>query len=371
MPLIKVAIGQPGAGPERRRRHGPGQEAGPAPRAGSSCCTATGRRPRAASGRPPTAPPGTGWTTWSPSSTPTAWGSRARRATATTWPPTSANSRPSAGQRRSSTATMSRNCRKPWPVRVRRQAAGRHRQDVQGQGGFVPGRQGGLARQDPERKGAAGRPGGDRPGRYHAAVRILPFPGVVRLHGLSARRICPGRYGLHPRRLRQGAARPGRGERAGRGHRRRRQELDHGRGFFQGLPRALVRSLHRRAEHGGHGHGLFGHGLRPLRGHLRRLSHPRPRFHPHGAVFGLEHQVRRLARRRQHRRRRPLADGPRGPLPVPVHARSHGPLSQRRRFLRQAGAGDRPAAAASPTCAPPATRPRCSTATTRSSRRAA
>ena len=174
MPLIKVASGSLGQGLNAGVRHGPGQETGQAIPAGSSSCRATARRPRAASGRRPIAPPATSWTTWRSSSTPTAWASRR---------PTRHGHDLAAYERKFpafgwETAVVDGHdvqelagC--PGQGRRRRQAAGRHRQDLQGQGRFLHRGQGGLARQAPERKGTAGGPGRDRHGRNHPAVEIL------------------------------------------------------------------------------------------------------------------------------------------------------------------------------------------------------
>ena len=77
--------------------------------------------------------------------------------------------------------------------------------------------------------------------------------------------------------------------------------------------------------------------LPAVRLHLRGLSHPRLRLHPHGRHLPGEHPPGRIARRRGDRPRRPLADGPGRPGHDARRAGRHGLVPQRRHQHGRAG----------------------------------
>ena len=152
MPLIKIASGSLGQG----LNAGVGMALAKklaGDRAGSSSCWATGRRPKAASGRPPIAPPGYRLDNLVVivdanrlgQSGPTRHGhdlaAYERKFRAFGWETAVVDGH-------DVKALLDALCR----ARLRRQAAGGHRQDLQGQGRLLSGRQGGLARQAAERR---------------------------------------------------------------------------------------------------------------------------------------------------------------------------------------------------------------------------
>ena len=120
-----------------------------------------------------------------------------------------------------------------------------------------------------------------------------------------------------------GKARGGR-----RRHRRRGWQQHLPRGIRQGASGAVLPVVHRRAADGRHRGRVPGAWLEALRRHLRRLPQPRVRLRAHGRGEPREHRPGRLARRRQHRRGRPVADGARGPRVPSRRARLDGPLSE-------------------------------------------
>ena len=112
------------------------------------------------------------------------------------------------------------------------------------------------------------------------------------------------------------------------------------RGVRQGAARAILPVVHRRAADGRDGDRVPGAGLEAVRRHLRRLPEPGVRLRAHGRGEPREHRAGRLARGRQHRRGRPVADGARGPGVPSRGARLDGPLSQRPEPDRRARAAD-------------------------------
>ena len=76
--------------------------------------------------------------------------------------------------------------------------------------------------------------------------------------------------------------------------------------------------------------GLGVLGKKAVRLDLRRLLHARLRPDPHGGDLQRHHPPERLARRRQHRRGRPVADGPGRPGHDAGRLRQHGALPVRR-----------------------------------------
>ena len=86
--------------------------------------------------------------------------------------------------------------------------------------------------------------------------------------------------------------------------------------------------------------------------------HPRLRPDSRGGHFDGEPQARRLARRREHRRGRPVADGLGRPRHDAGDRRQHGAVSQRRRVRGEAGGADGRCTRASASCAPRARRRR-------------
>ena len=196
-----------------------------------------------------------------------------------------------------------------------------------------------LARQAPQgRRAGPGARGARLSSRRRCAALHPQAEALPKKEGGFVLRLSPdgvhGEDGDAPG-LRQRPSEPGQGQSLGRGHRRRRQELDLRRQVLRGLPRPLVPVLHRRAEHDRRGHGPGGQGLPAVHGHLRRLPDPGPRPDPHGRLFALQYQGLRLARRRQHRRGRAVPDGPRGHGHVPAHSRLRRALSRATRSRRR------------------------------------
>ncbi len=121
------------------------------------------------------------------------------------------------------------------------------------------------------------------------SVEPRRYPSPARAGSRLARRharLHPGPGGRHARGLRQ---RPSRSSRRARpqvvaidGDTKNSTfaEQLQGRGS-----RALLRGLHRRAEHGGHGPGHGHRGQDPVRLDLRLLPDPRLRLHPHGRLL--------------------------------------------------------------------------------------
>ncbi len=194
------------------------------------------------------------------------------------------------------------------------------------------------------RQAAAGGRGGHRRTRRPARPAPACAPAVPRRVPAGPARRGPGpaplgqgRGGGHPQRLRRGADRPRHRPRRRRRPRRRGRRLHPGRVLRQGAPRALHRVLHRRTADGRGGGRRGGARLDAVRLHLRRLPHPRPRFHPHGVGQRLRHQPRRLARGRRHRPGRPESDGSGGPGDDARGARLDRAVPVRRQPDRPAG----------------------------------
>jgi len=91
--------------------------------------------------------------------------------------------------------------------------------------------------------------------------------------------------------------------------------------FGKGLPRAVLRDVHRRAAARRHRRRTGRPRIRAVRRHLRGLLLPCLRLHPDGRHLPGEHPSGRLARRRRDRRGWTLPDGPGGPGRVAGRAR--------------------------------------------------
>ena len=132
------------------------------------------------------------------------------------------------------------------------------------------------------------------------------------------------RHGRDARGLRQRAAPHRRGGPARRGDGWRYQELHLLGEVRQEVPGPVHRVLHRRAVHGRRGHGFQHARQGAVRLHVRLLPHARFRPDSRGRHFDGEREAGGLARRRQHRRRRPVADGAGGPRHDAGDRRQHG-----------------------------------------------
>ena len=131
-------------------------------------------------------------------------------------------------------------------------------------------------------------------GQRHLLVRG-PVPGEAAPrraaggHGRGqAAGLRPRPEGGHPQGLRRRARRARRPPRRGR-HGRRGQQLDLRRPVRQGLSRALLRDVHRRAAAGRRGGGLRRARLPAVRLDLRRVLHPGLRLHPDGRHLPGQH----------------------------------------------------------------------------------
>ena len=93
--------------------------------------------------------------------------------------------------------------------------------------------------------------------------------------------------------------------------RRRGEQLDDGGHVCEGGAGALLRNVHRRAEHGGGCARPVAPRKAAVRVDVCRLLHTRVRSDPDEPILGSQHEVRRLARGRLDRRRRSLTNGPR------------------------------------------------------------
>jgi transketolase-like protein len=140
-----------------------------------------------------------------------------------------------------------------------------------------------------------------------------------------------------PTRLRGSACRTQRRPRRRRCDGRRGLQLDLLRSVCRGASGALLRDVRRRTADDRRRRRLRRPRPDPVRVGLGCLLQPRVRLHPHGGDQPRLAPDRRLARRRRHRRGRPLADGTRGQRDVPRRPRQHRPLPQRRQPDRQAG----------------------------------
>ncbi len=184
------------------------------------------------------------------------------------------------------------------------------------------------------------------------------------------RRSTSRREGRHQEGLRRRAGRPRRARRPRRRAGRRGQQLHLRRRVHAGLPRPVLRDVHRRAAAGGGGHRAGGPRLPAVRVHVRGVPHPRLRLHPDGRDLRGGPAAGRLARGRRDRRRRPVADGAGGPGDDAGRARLDRALPERRHQHGGAGRRDGQHLRASATCAPPAAATRGSTRRGRSSRSA-
>ena len=101
--------------------------------------------------------------------------------------------------------------------------------------------------------------------------------------------------------------------------------------FFKKFPDAFHGMLHRRAKPGRRGHGFWRARQSAVRLHVRDVFHPRLRPDPRRGHFAGEPQARRLARRRQHRRGRPVANGAGRSGDDARGCRQHRLVSERRR----------------------------------------
>ena len=153
----------------------------------------------------------------------------------------------------------------------------------------VPAGNGRAGHHRARRRAPPGRPG---PVPGEAAPRpARPDRGRGQAAGLRSRP-----EGGHPQGLRRHARRARRAPRCGR-HGRRGQQLDLRRPVRQGLSRALLRDVHRRAATGRRGGGLRRARLPAVRLDLRRVLHPGLRLHPDGRHLPGQHLPGRLARR--------------------------------------------------------------------------
>ena len=122
-------------------------------------------------------------------------------------------------------------------------------------------------------------------------------------------RIPDRREGRHQEGLRRRAGRP-RCPRRPRGRAGRRgQQLDLRRRVRAGIPRPLLRDVHRRAAAGGRGHRPVGARVPRVRVHFRGLLHPGLRLHQDGRDLRRRPAAGGLARGGGDRRRRAVADG--------------------------------------------------------------
>ena len=183
------------------------------------------------------------------------------------------------------------------------------------------------------------KPAAAEPGPVPDKPTTLPAPDGAGPAERDAAAVPGRREGRHQEGLRRRAGRPRRPRRPRGRAGRRGQQLDLRRRVRAGLPRPLLRDVHRRAAAGGRGHRPVGARVPRVRVHLRRLLHPRLRLHPDGRDLRRRPAAGGLARGGGDRRRRPVADGAGGPGDDAGRARLDRALPERRH--QHGGAGRR------------------------------
>ena len=224
-----------------------------------------------------------------------------------------------------------------------------------------------MSAEDAEEALAGARRRAQPPGRRAEAVRRAA-PVRDRRRRLAALRARLA--GRDAKGVRRGARRPRRRRPAGGRARRRGRQLDVLRDLRQGVPRALLRDVHRRAADGRSRGRHAGHRLEAVRGDVRGVPFPRLRLRPHGGDLTGDDQALRLTRGRLDRRGRAVADGARGHRLAArdQHARRCSIRATATRRLPSCGRW--PTSMGSRTCGRRGPTRTCSTAPTRSSRSA-
>ena len=224
------------------------------------------------------------------------------------------------------------------------------------------GQQGRLARQGLQRRAGESR-------HRRAGRRALPHHPDRQARGPAAgrsrRREAAQAADLRGRR--QGGDAQGVRRRAGRGRRRpagrggagrRGLQLDHADEFKKAFPDRFFEMFIAEQQLVSAAVGLGRAGQEGVRLDVRRLLHPGLRPDPHGRDLQRHHPPVRLARRGQHRRGRPVADGPGRPGDDAGRLRQHRPLPLRPEPDGRSSSTRWWTCRASPSCAPPARRRR-------------
>ena len=231
-----------------------------------------------------------------------------------------------------------------------RQAAGHHRQNLQGRGRFIFAGQGRLARQTVEQ-------GGSRQGHRRTSAQREVRP---RRRRFPRRTNCPRRTTPRPpsyppisyklgdkvaTREAYGTALARIGEADQRivamdGDTKNSTFADK---FFKKFPERSTECFIAEQNMVGVAIGFGARGKVPFASTFATFLHARLRPDPRRGHFAVEHQARRLARRREHRRGRPVANGAGRSGDDARDCRQHGAVSERRRqrgkIARTNGAG--------------------------------